>query len=98
MNSYRNCHQRTNIPNRVRTFSVLSLISASLPPHDLGILKFVRFTDITPRSTINAIAVGISQVNALMVSVLIVIILAKLVKKVRTLQDVVFVNYWITSP
>ena len=40
----------------------------------------------------NVIAVGISLMNALILSVLIDIIKATLVRNVRTLQDVVFIN------
>ena len=73
VNTYHNCHQGTNIPNGIRTFSV-TLIVTFLPPYDFGVFKFVCFTEISRRGTINVIAVGISRVNALILSVLIVMV------------------------
>lgn len=54
----------------------------------------VCFTEVSSRGAMNVIAVGISLMNALILSVLIVIIKATLVRNVRTLQDVIFINPW----
>ena len=49
-------------------------VNKNILPLDLGVFKFVSFTEISPRGAINVIAVGSSRVNALILSVLIVII------------------------
>ena len=72
VNTY-NCRQGTNIPNGIRTFSVI--LNRHLPATlRFGRFKFVCFTEISRRSAINVIAVGISCVNALILSVLIVMV------------------------
>ena len=43
-------------------------------PYDLGVFKFVCFTEISCKGAINVIAMGFSCVNALILSVLIVVI------------------------
>ena len=69
-----------------------SLMATFLPPYDLGVFRFVCFIEIRNRYAINVIAMGILRVNAPMLFVLTVIIYVTLVKNVRTLQDVAFVN------
>ena len=86
-NTCRNCHQGTNIHNGVCTF-LPSLIVTFLLPYDLGVFKFVCLTEISRRDAKNVIAVGISSVDALILSVLIVISWATRVGNVRTLHDV----------
>lgn len=50
MNTYHNCHQRTNISNGARTFSVVLNRHLRIPatvPYDLSVFKIVCFTEIS---------------------------------------------------
>ena len=59
-------------PTEYETFSVI-LNRHLLLPNDLGVFKFVCFTKISRRGAIYVIAVGIWRLDALILSVLIVI-------------------------